>query len=119
MGMINLFSSCSCNPGSKPAGFAYSDRAAQNTNPDPRHFSIEKITKVGKHVVVRVRYPNCQNYEGEKVLLIRNTTEKQVRAATFLDPHFCESSIHLTPFARFEPTEAGWQAAITCAVMLT
>ncbi len=119
MGMINLFSSCSCNPNPEPAVFTYSVRTVQRANPDPRNFSIEKITRVGKHVVVRVRYPNCQNYEGEKVLLIRNTTEGQVRAATFLDPHFCESSVHLTPFARFEPTEAGWQAAIACAVALT
>jgi len=32
-----------------------------------------------------------------------------------LDPHFCDDGAHLSPFARFEPTERGWAAAIRCA----
>jgi hypothetical protein len=70
---------------------------------------------VGDHTVAVIHYHGCTNYEGEKVLVYRHTSVKRVTRASFLDPHFCDSDNHLSPFARFAPTRAGWAAALTCA----
>lgn len=118
MGM-RLFSACGCDPTCQPVNSGYQAPAVQNPNPNPRNFSVLELFQVGKHAVARVRYPDCTTYEGEKTLLLRNCTAAQVSEATFLDPHFCKSHKHLTPFARFEPTPEGLAAAIMCAQSLS
>jgi hypothetical protein len=79
-------------------------------NPDPNKFSILKIEEHEDLVIVLICYPDCVNYEGKKILVFENTTEKQIRELKFIDPHFCPSS-HVSPIARFEPTDRGWQMA--------
>ena len=86
-------------------------------NPNPCNFRVLQTEQVGPWCIAKVFYPDCRNYEGQKVLLYRapaNVVEGQQR----LDPHFCDNPECLSPFARFEPTELGWNAAIILAQTL-
>jgi hypothetical protein len=75
-----------------------------NVNPNPNNFRIEAAKKIGSFWVSIIRYPNCTNFEGKKVLL----TEFDPRNRTFLDPHFTPGSGLI---ARFEPTVKGVELA--------
>jgi hypothetical protein len=75
-------------------------------NPNPRNFKITDITSVGKYVIAKVHYPDCTNFEGNKILVFYNTTVGEVMRQGVLDPHFCEER-HLSPIARFVPTPEG------------
>ena len=80
-------------------------------NPDPSNFEILRSYYDGWHVLLLVKYPDCENYEGNKILLFTDVSLRTVMAMKSMDPHFCEGG-HLSPFARFEPTESGWQAGL-------
>jgi len=86
-------------------------------NPDPRNFLIERIAHVemGNHLVVQVKYPNCKNYEGRKILVFNSLTLEQLMNLDILDPHFSSEKPHLSPIARFIPTDQGWKMAIQFA----
>lgn len=86
------------------------------SNPNPAKFAIVRAEQYASNTVAVIHYPDARNYEGNKVCLYRNVTVAELRAATVLDPHFCPE--HLAPFARFEPTDAGWEAAVTLAQSL-
>ena len=75
-------------------------------NPDPTRFTIIAVEQFGVFCICTVEYPDCTNYEGRKVLVFYDVTEEQLRAQKTLDPHFCDNQ-HLSPVARFEPTERG------------
>lgn len=88
-------------------------------NPDPRHFKILHHAQFGQAkgkiaTVVEVSYPDAKNYEGRKVMVYRCSFET-VERQEYLDPHFCDDASHVAPFARFEPTEAGWKVACLLA----
>jgi uracil DNA glycosylase len=82
-------------------------------NPNPHNFIIEEVMAIGKFVIARVRYPDCSNYEGRKVLVFEGTTTRTLQTQVALDPHFCDSKVHPSPVARFEPTNRGWNYAIS------
>lgn len=71
-------------------------------NPDPTNFSIHDIAtwkhyEFGELNIVRVNYPDCNNYEGNKILIF----EGKFQPAYVLDPHFSpENSLIM----RVEPT---------------
>ena len=79
-------------------------------NPNPAVFEILYVEQVGKHVVANIQYPDCTNYEGKKVCVFLHTTEKEWRKQKRLDPHFSKTGF--SPFARFKPTDNGFDAAI-------
>jgi hypothetical protein len=81
-------------------------------NPNPKNFRIIRSQDVLNHLVVEVLYPDCTNYEGHKILVYRNTSLQDLCNQSSIDPHFSNSSEHLSPFARFEPTQSGWIAAM-------
>lgn len=83
--------------------------------PNPAQFTIIDATQVGDYCVLEVRYPNCSNYEGRKILLMEGSAEKHKGRRT-LDPHF-EPGEH-SPIARFEPTTRGKMLAIKAAEAL-
>ena len=87
-------------------------------NPSPDNWIVVKYTPIEKHLVVKIQYPNCKNYEGIKILLYKNTTIKQLIGQKLIDPHFSESKKFKSPIARFEPTEEGWDMALDCARLL-
>lgn len=81
-------------------------------NPNPENFSILRTRQVGKCVVVEAHYPDCQNFEGKKIMVFSNTTEDEMKKRKKIDPHFQMSS---GPIARFEPTDVGWKLAVQAA----
>lgn len=83
-------------------------------NPDPRNFKVEQVFVVGPHIVAVIRYPNCTNYEGLKVMLFKNLPLDQFSNLKWIDPHFCDGK-HVSPFARFEPTQTGVDMAVFVA----
>jgi hypothetical protein len=70
--------------------------------------------QVGSAVVAEVRYPDCTNYDGRKILVYADTDAVELRSRTTLDPHFAP---HGGPLARFEPTRRGWCMALAVAHM--
>jgi hypothetical protein len=80
-------------------------------NPNPKNFKIVKAVKVKKFLLLLVNYPDCTNYEGNKILVYKNTTLKDIDKQKSLDPHFSNNCRFISPIARFEPTIEGWDMA--------
>jgi hypothetical protein len=102
MGLGIGISKCSC-------GSAYNN-TPELPNPDPSNFNIAKIEQVGAYVLVKINYPDCTNFEGWKILLLRGS-EHEVRELRKIDPHFCDKCDGPWLVARFEPTMEGWTLA--------
>jgi hypothetical protein len=65
-------------------------------------------------LVVEVRYPDCSNFEGLKVLVYDGVETAAMEIASGkCDPHFAESGV--SPIARFRPTAEGWDMAVRFA----
>lgn len=80
--------------------------------PNPKNFTIKNTFEHGKYAVLWVNYPDCENFEGDKIIL----GKKNLLKATTLDPHFYEDG---DIFARFQPTEKGWKEARFLACSMT
>ncbi len=80
-------------------------------NPNPRKFVLNSVIQVGKFVVAQITYPDCTNYEGDKILVFEGVTPAEVKQWKEIDPHFCNAA-HKSPVARFEPTLKGLRYAI-------
>lgn len=83
-------------------------------NPNPNRFKIIKYLekcnnyqKSNTYLLVLINYPDCKNYEGNKILLFSNLSIEELKRQDKIDPHFSE--IQLSPIARFEPTLLGWK----------
>lgn len=87
------------------------EKAKTLSNPNPKNFKIIKVMDIGNYIAVEINYPDCINYEGNKIMVYQNITKNEIRKIKFLDPHFCDGN-HLSPIARFEPTKFGWECAI-------
>lgn len=87
--------------------------------PDPTHYYIKKCMKIGKFLLVKINYPDCTNYEGNKILMYYNKTVDDLYKQNSLDPHFSNNSEMISPIARFEPTKIGWSLAMTLAIALS
>lgn len=73
-------------------------------NPDPSNYEILDVYQSEKSIALRVKYPNCVNFEGIKILVVAGTLVDLLKRKT-LDPHFSEEGFVI---ARFEPTSNGW-----------
>ena len=82
-------------------------------NPNPKNFKILKSEEHGNYLVIEVNYPDCTNYEGNKILVYNNVelTDLVIKQGS-IDPHFSENPNFYSPIARFEPTDRGWQMAL-------
>lgn len=96
MGLGPNWSTCSCCPGPREERF-----------PDLTQYTVLDHMDVGPGCIVLVRYHNCVNFGGNKLLVY---LKHWIDIDGLLDPHFCHGD-HDSPFARFEPTMAGAQAA--------
>ncbi len=108
MGMFRKRSQSTYEPPCPRTKTVYVDR---NPNPNPRNYKILQHETVGDYLIVEIKYPDCTNYEGNKILLYRGITLKQLKAQGSIDPHFCNNPNFCSPIARFEPTDRGWQMA--------
>lgn len=91
---------------------SYTTPAPQG-NPDPSKWEIGYHKAIGKFLVVAIRYPDCNNYEGKKILVYENVTIDELKAQGKIDPHFSEDKKYKSPFARFEPTDRGLMMAVS------
>jgi hypothetical protein len=82
-------------------------------NPNPSNYKIVKVQQIGDYLLMLINYPDCTNYEGNKILLYKDITLVKLLCQQKLDPHFCNNKKYHSPIARFEPTDFGWNCAIT------
>lgn len=109
MGVFKLFSADSrsyepCSEVPKQETFINSN------NPDPSNFIIMQYKFINRYTILKVKYPDCTNYEGEKILVYDEgfNVDELIRSKR-LDPHFFTEGD--SPIARFEPTKRGWTMA--------
>ena len=81
-------------------------------NPNPLHFEILQLKKIGRFVIVMIRYPDCSNYEGKKILVFENVRINTIKSLKYIDPHFCNCVKHPSPVARFKPDQSGFRYAV-------
>jgi hypothetical protein len=108
-----------------PPGYHDNDAPAypEPKTPDKKSWEVEDFHRVGPHLVLKVRYPNCVlcSYEGNKVLVFLDTPEEVVVRWREIDPHFRDPKIKIakhqapTPAARFPASAEGWKDAIAYA----
>ena len=91
----------------------------QTQMPNPHIFSIFGHWQFGKYLVVKIRYNNCTNYEGTKILLFEGVTIDQLGEWKHIDPHFSDSTKFKSPIARFVPTIQGIDMAVALAKALS
>lgn len=92
----------------------------RDENPDPRNWELLKEFQVGPFIALKLRYPKCKNYKGEKVLVFRATLAQLVKQKV-IDPHFGDinsiqidgqSTNMIYPIARFPASVDGWNDAV-------
>lgn len=80
-------------------------------NPDPKRFKIKKISiSDSSCIAVKINYPDCTNYEGDKIMIFEKRVWRKIRWLGVIDPHFTNKGY--SPIARFEPTMEGWKNAL-------
>jgi hypothetical protein len=122
MGVFKMFSSSSASPVSTSIGGISSSRGCRSytissesknlPNPDPSNYTIKRYVEDFGGLVIEINYTDCNNYEGNKILVYRNINALVLEKQGLIDPHFCENPDFISPFARFEPTEDGWKEAL-------
>lgn len=82
--------------------------------PRADNYNIINSIQVGPHLVLEIHYPNCQNYEGKKILVFKNVELDTLllRNNNLIDPHFSDNPNFQSPIARFQPTQEGLEIAI-------
>lgn len=98
------------------------ERASEKLpNPNPANYEIimSLYDDDKKFLLVLIKYPDCTNYEGKKILLYKNTTIENLKKQKLIDPHFSDNKKYISPIARFEPTSYGWECGVTLIKTLT
>jgi hypothetical protein len=88
-------------------------------NPDPNNYQLVKAEEKNGYLVVMIKYPDCTNYEGNKILVFKNLTLLQLVNQKLIDPHFFPADKKFqSPVARFVPTDEGWNMALALVEVL-
>ena len=87
-------------------------------NPDPNNYKVIQAEQIGTHLVLKINYPDCTNFEGNKILVFRDMTAIDLLNQKLIDPHFFNHTKYKSPIARFVPTNEGWSMAVSFAKML-
>ena len=82
------------------------------STPDPTKFEILSQITVNGYPILEVNYPGVKNYEGNKILMYHKNFNLDL-IKTKIDPHFFTEGD--SPIARFEPTNYGFELALTLA----
>lgn len=80
----------------------------QPLEPHPEVFKVVELLEGSRFLYVVLNYPHCTNFEGNKVLIMKNTKAIDILHAKVIDPHFYEDN---NIVARFKPDEEGKQLA--------
>lgn len=81
-------------------------------NPNPSRWTPLEVKEYRNGYVMRVRYHDCTNFEGIKVIVYRG----KYKPREHLDPHFYDGKD--APIARFRPDDEGWKMACKLAESL-
>lgn len=109
---LGLFHKSNC----KTYGLTYNDTKvvfAPAPNPNPLRWKLEKMWQFKNAHVMMIKYLDCTNYEGKKILVCEGQFDSGVSTR---DPHFSEESS--SPIARFKPDDRGWEMACELAESL-
>jgi hypothetical protein len=96
---------------------------SQPPTPDKKSYEIEQLERIGPHLVLRVRYPNCMScaWEGNKIMVFLDVPEAQALKWREIDPHFRDPAKPIdrtqapSPAARFPASIEGWEDAVEYA----
>lgn len=97
----------------KNCSLDYAAGPAPAPNPDPKRWELLEVHPFRRAYVLVVRYLDCTNFEGVKVMVFRGKYRPGRRK---LDPHFSEDAG--SPVARFRPDKEGKLLAIRLAESL-
>ena len=84
---------------------------APDINPNPSNYKILLAEERGKFLIIKLQYPNCTNFEGNKILVYKGVKLIDLVNQKLIDPHFFENKKYVSPIARFIPTEEGLRMA--------
>jgi len=62
-------------------------------------------------LIVGIKYHDCKNFEGKKILVFKNLYIERLEMQKLIDPHFSENKNFHSPIARFEPNDEGLENA--------
>lgn len=79
--------------------------------PQANNWKVVKARETGRFLILQLNYPDCTNYEGNKILVFKDVTLVDLVNQRLIDPHFFKDSKYKSPIARFEPTPNGWRMA--------
>ena len=117
MGKFKLFSSSSYDvPRSSVTNFTFNSPSEKNPNPD--NYKVLDHLQEKNNLMVKINYPDCDNYEGDKILIYKNTSLYDLINQKHIDPHFSNNKTFKSPFIRLEPTDEGWELGIKILQML-
>lgn len=85
-------------------------------NPNPKNYRILKKSQIGNYLAIKIKYLDCTNYEGNKILVFKSNIDK-LKAQKYIDPHFCDDEKFISPIARFTPDNEGWNDAINYCIL--
>ena len=68
---------------------------------DPNNYEIVRHLESNGWLLIEIKYPDCKNYEGMKILLFKDVTVMDLLKQRLIDPHFSKSEKYKSPFARF------------------
>jgi hypothetical protein len=80
-------------------------------NPNPSNYKILQALQVDGFLILKIHYPDCTNFEGQKILVFQDTTAVDLLNQRVIDPHFSQDKKNKSPIARFVPTDDGWGMA--------
>lgn len=75
-------------------------------DPNPNNFIIQEIIPLPGYTIANIVYPNCTNFEGQKLILFLGEYTLQQLRKMSIDPHFLEKT-EPKVVARFRPDEEG------------
>ncbi len=85
-------------------------------NPDPNHWTLLEFFEYKNAFVIKVKYHDCTNFEGVKVMVYKGSCTDLPMLPKLLDPHFAEFGF--SPIARFRPDEEGLELAKQLAMTI-
>ena len=85
---------------------SFDEVVATPPNPRPDNYTILMSVEDSEYTLVQIKYHDCTNYEGLKVMIFKCSREDLDRQK-LIDPHFSDSKEFHSPIARFELTEEG------------
>lgn len=88
-----------------------------SNNPNPNNYLIVDSKTIKDYLLLKIKYHDCTSYEGKKVLLFKCSLKDLLKQKS-IDPHFSDNKDYISPIARFEPTEQGWENGIKLAKIL-